>query len=510
MSLRGKFHLLLAIFGISIVVNLAISVWCVRIYMEAAIDQFDVLTDDVQHPLHIQALLDDLVSELETRAQRTEPLDDNRYRILCRNIKEQISDLPSTRDLQYGEETQSRDRLLELGERLFERSVQCILLVENGQRKEAERLLSEIKREYAHPMLKILGELARRSNASISNPAAEVADKQTWVTVILSVNSLVVFLLVAVGIYLVRYGMLRPVEALKTATEKHAAGDLEYRIPHHSNDELGALSRQVNWMADSLASSQRRLVEQERLAAVGEVTSSVAHNIRNPLASIRASIQSWMNKPAGDNDFRASQARAIETVDSLTGWLHELLMVNTPIELKYRSIGVRMLVDRVVKVIRPFAERRGVRIEVEEEEKAGRVFQVDVSRLRRALSGVVDNAIEASPRNVEVRIIIGDCGEQPEQVELRVIDSGPGIQPEIRNRIAKPYFTTKAGGTGIGLYLAKRTVAAHGGTIEFQENPGGGTIVVFCLPTTPRVESGVGGMTDIGRVPLTAPCKEGG
>lgn len=358
------------------------------------------------------------------------------------------------------------------------------LLVDGRHEEAAELLSAAIGRECVSPIRQALAEVTRQSDTSITRIAANLAEKQNWVTVMLSLNALAVFLLVAVVVHLVRYWMLRPVEALKTATEKHAAGDLGYRIPEHSSDELGVLSRQVNSMADSLAAIQRRLVEQGRLAAVGEVASSIAHNIRNPLAAVRATMAYWMKK-ADDNDkMRESLAEAVETTDSLNVWLRELLTVNAPIELTYRTVTVHRIVDQVVEVTRPFAESCGVRVEVEET-SIEREFQVDVSRFRRALVVAVDNAIEASPRGAVVRVLVRDRGEPPDQVELRVIDSGSGIPSEIRDRLATPYSTTKRGGTGIGLFMAKRTMQAHGGTIEFEENPGGGTIVTLRVPITP-------------------------
>lgn len=485
MSLRGKFYLLLAVFGLSVIANVAVSVWCIRIYVDVATSQFHVFLSDVRRIEQIRSSLDELVSELETRAERSKPLGDDRYGILCQQIVEQVSELPSTTCRQQNGKTDTKSRLLELAWQLSDKSEQYIIaLVENmlGEQN-AERLFTSIKNDCVTPMQKALGELTRQSNTSITRTATDVAAKQRWVTVILSINALVVFLSVTVVVHLVRHWMLKPVEALKRATERHAAGDLGYRIPHHSSDELGALSRQVNRMADSLATVQRRLVEQGRLAAVGELASSVAHNIRNPLASIRVSVQSAMKRLPENNNSRKYLTGVIEIVDSLNQWLHDLLTVHKSIELECRPVAARGLVDRVVEVIRSAAKRSGVRIEVEEL-SIGCMVHVDSSRVGQALLAVVNNAVEASPPNGVVRVTIHNRAEAPQQVEIRVTDSGTGIPSEIRDRLASPFSTTKPGGTGIGLYLAKRVAAAHGGEIEFQDNPSGGTIVTMSLPSS--------------------------
>jgi len=485
MTLRGKFHLLLAIFGLSIAANVAIAVWCVRVYVDTATGRFHMFVSDIRRTDQIRSSLDELVGELKARAGRSKPLDDNRYHVLCRQIVEQVSQLPSAVSNPQSEE--AKTHLLELGRRLYKRSEQYMSLLSDGRGEEAAELLATaIERECVAPMREGLWEVGRQSSTSINQTAAEMAEKQTWVTAILSASTAVVFLVVAVSFHLVRYGMLKPVEALKTATERHAAGDLEYRIPEHSSDELGVLSRQVNSMADSLAMVQRRLVEQERLAAVGELASSVAHNIRNPLANIRGSVQMSMKRVP---ECQAHLAGVIEVVDSLNQWLHDLLTVHKSIELECRAVAVRGLVDRVVGVIRPAAESSEVRIEVEESQTDCTVH-ANSSRLGQALLAMVSNAVEASPPKGVVRVTIRRHAETPEQVDLQVTDSGPGISPEIRDRLASPFSTTKQGGTGIGLYLAKRVATAHGGEIDFRDNPGGGTIVTLSLPSNPAEAAG--------------------
>ncbi|MCP4593991.1 MAG: HAMP domain-containing protein [bacterium] len=485
MSLRGKFHLLLALLGISIAANMAVAVWCTRIYVDTATDRFHEFVSDVRRTELIRRLLDDLVIELQTRAKRIKPLNDDRYRVMCRRIVEEVSGLPSAVDDRQGEGTDTKTGLLELSRQLSDRSGQHMSLLADGRNEEAAAILATaIERECVSPMRKRLGEVALRNDTSIAQIAAVVAEQQNWVTGVLAVNAVVVFLVLAVSFHLVRYWMLKPVGAIKTATERHAAGDLSYRIPEHSNDELGVLSRQVNSMADSLATVQRRLVEQERLAAVGELASSVAHNIRNPLANIRISVQSYMKRaPQGDENL-AHLTTVIEAVDSLNQWLHDLLTVHKSIDLERRTVVARGLVDRVVKVVRSDAERRGIRIEVEES-PTGCMVHVDSSRLGQAVLAVVSNAVEASPENGVVRVTICRSAEMPEQVDIQVTDSGSGIPPGIRDRLASPFSTTKPGGTGIGLYLAKRVATAHGGEIGFRDNPGGGTIVTLSLPSNP-------------------------
>ena len=294
-----------------------------------------------------------------------------------------------------------------------------------------------------------------------------------------------VLFLAAAGVYLVRSWVLSPIAKLQTAAEHHADGDLQYRIDIRRDDELGTLSREINTMAASLIEIQRRLVEQERLAAIGEVTSSVAHNIRNPLAGIRASAQSSLGELADDSPLKDPLIQIIETVDSLNRWLRELLLVSKPIELQRESVHLVELVERVLAVSQTSAQRRQIRFVLSQSPQTLEAA-IDAPRVEQALLVIIDNAVEASPTGAEIRIEFSPASD-PAMAEIRVIDAGTGIDPKILQQIGSAYFSTKPGGTGIGLHLARRTIQAHGGSLEFANNPTAGTTVTIRLPVAEPV-----------------------
>jgi signal transduction histidine kinase len=398
--------------------------------------------------------------------------------MLIRQVGQAITDLPESAD--DGPGRGSNERLQELAARLSEAGDQYVQLMDAGQVSQArEALASRVKAECVEPMRRALTEISLESDSDLRRTAAAVGESEGLVTTILAVNAVLAFLLAAAGVHLVRNWVLKPIGALMTAAEQHASGNLEHRIEHIPPDELGTLSREVNRMADSLIRIQQRLLEQERMAAIGEVTSTVAHNIRNPLAGIRAEAQSSMIDLSETSELAARQTTIVKMVDSLNRWLRELLQVSQPIELDCRSVRVAELVARVTDVLRASAERRGVRFVVDEC-PPGCLARVDPPRLEQAILTVVDNALDASPAGAEVRIETG--GRWDGWIEVRVVDRGPGIPPEVLSRVASPYFSTKPGGTGIGLYLAKRVVQAHGGTLEFQSDADTGTTVIMRLP----------------------------
>jgi signal transduction histidine kinase len=127
------------------------------------------------------------------------------------------------------------------------------------------------------------------------------------------------------------------------------------------------------------------------------------------------------------------------------------------------------------------AERRGVVLVYNEPDGTCHV-DVDPRHVEQAIQIVVDNAVDAAPPNSQVLIEARPLPDSDRWVELSVTDAGPGIPDDVRDRITSPYFTTKPGGTGIGLHLARKAVESHGGEIRFESPEAGGTRVSLRLP----------------------------
>ena len=487
MSLRNRFRLLLAIFGISVVANVLVSVWCIHIYVGEAIGSFETLTVSQRGANRAIRLTEELAAELESRPGRE--VRDTRYQMLARQIVQALDELPGGQSDAAGVE--GRAELRARAEALSDSAERYVLLVDGGELGQGRTLLAEqvIARGVA-PLQEALARCALYSDTQLTQTSASIGKKEASVTTVLSANAVAAFLLAAMGVHLVRNWVLKPIASLTRAAEEHAAGRLEYRIADIPRDELGTLSREVNRMADCLLEIQQRLIEQERMAAIGEVTSTVAHNIRNPLAGIRASAQSSLGELPPASDLGARLASIVKTVDSLNRWLRELLQVSQPIELECRPTEVGEVIRRVTEVLQSNAERRDIRFVVRQapDHLAARI---DAPRVEQMLLTIVANALEASPAGEAVTIEATRPGDAPSYVELRVQDRGPGIEPAVLERIASAYFSTKPGGTGIGLYLAKRVVRAHGGNLTFENNADQGTTVAVRLPAADEEDSGV-------------------
>jgi two-component system sensor histidine kinase AtoS len=275
----------------------------------------------------------------------------------------------------------------------------------------------------------------------------------------------------------IRAWFVEPVRALERATDVMSTGDLAHRITLEGDDELARLAGSINRMAASLAHIQTKLVTSERFALLGELAAYVAHNIRNPLASIRASAQAEaIELPVGDAR-RAAFEDIVQAVDRLGAWVTDLLRSVSPVALERRPGSVSELVARCVELARPRLRAAGIRVDVVAPPTPEVSF--DQAKLEQVVSAVLANATDASPRGGRIDVHVE---HDTSTVALRIVDAGAGVPPSHRGRLFTPFSTSKATGTGLGLWLSQKIVVAHGGTLALRDGDAGGTTVEIRLP----------------------------
>lgn len=230
--------------------------------------------------------------------------------------------------------------------------------------------------------------------------------------------------------------------------------------------------------ADLLISEQqRRLVDAETLAVVGEMSSAVAHGIRNPLASIRSSAELIL--VTDEETGREAATDIISESDRLEAWVRELLSYSRPLDEKAGAVSLGPILARCVDEFGRELQKRHIAASLHMPEPIPEV-RGDPLLFGQVLHSLVANAIEAM--QADGRLEIG-CESQRggRQVVLSVRDSGPGMTPEQLQRVGKPFYTTKTQGLGVGLALARRIVERYGGTLEIDSAPGQGTAVRLIL-----------------------------
>ncbi len=292
--------------------------------------------------------------------------------------------------------------------------------------------------------------------------------------------------------------LVKPLQAIARSTAVISTGELSHRIQVRSEDELGDLAASINSMAQALKRIQERLVQAERLAAVGELSSYIAHNIRNPLASIRSSAQSALKESDVSDQIRADLRSIVDTVDHLSQWVHDFLFALRPITPTLTPCDLNRVIMEALDVVRPMVEGKGIVVELGLSEALAPV-PLDEGYMEQALVSLLTNACEASPRRGRVAITsrlnreAGGSGV----VAVDLADDGRGISPEMLQKVFTPYFTTKSDGVGLGLTMAQKIVSSHGGTLTVSNRPEGGAAVQLLLPVSPpREVSHIGQDTD--------------
>lgn len=249
---------------------------------------------------------------------------------------------------------------------------------------------------------------------------------------------------------------------------------------------LEVQSREMAAANQELRAVQAQLVEAERMAAVGEVVTAVAHGIRNPLANIRASAQVALldcNEPSCPAPVPKNLSNIMGEVDRLEGRLRELLQFVRPAERQSQPLDLSSLVRATLQLMAGRLSAAQVKAE-EHLADALPVIAGDPMLLEQVFMNLIGNAIEASHEGGTIVVRTGATAADggPPTVFAEIQDFGKGIAPGQMSKIFTLFFTTKAQGTGVGLPIAKKFTEAHGGTISVSSRPGEGTIFRVALP----------------------------
>jgi signal transduction histidine kinase len=229
-------------------------------------------------------------------------------------------------------------------------------------------------------------------------------------------------------------------------------------------------------MAERRAQLEAHLRRQDRLAALGKVVAGVAHEIRNPLNSIRLSLELLQRRVNKGTATGEEVTGAMEEVDRLDHILARLLAFGRPDFEDRRAQDVRPILERAARMVQQQAQAKGVRLIADGGDISA---DIDAGEVEQVLINLLLNAIDASPPGAEVRI---DTALARNSVRIAVHDEGPGVEQAARDHIFDPYFTTKQSGNGLGLAVSREVAARHGGSLELLPQNGHGSTFVLELP----------------------------
>jgi signal transduction histidine kinase len=456
LNLRLKFILILILFCVGVGVNVSAAIWANSVLLARATVAFQAADDaassleSLRNTLSLQRAA--LQSMVDTDLVHREGLREiAHWSGVLRGATQRLT----ATGLEGGLSARTQRLKSELDEHLHQVEQAMDQQVPGTPPRDAAHLQSVLIPGYRHlndELQVMAGAMVRARHQA----AGSMSENSEEVSIILVLMAVVEFIVVMVLLSLFRRWIIEPIGHISVATEQIAAGNLDYRMQHGRNDELGALAVQVNHMAESLARAQREAQQSARMAAVGEMVSVVAHNIRNPLAGIRATAQACLPEMQAGSQLRTLQQRIIDSVDTLEQWLKQLLHLNRPLQLTVEPTSLDDLVADLKKTFEPTLQRHAVEL-LYKPVRQRLIIDVDRQHFVQAMAAIIDNAIEASPAGSEVVLRAEPVADR---FRIDISDSGAGV----------PYFTTKPGGTGIGLSMAKKIIEAHRGELSVVRN----------------------------------------
>jgi signal transduction histidine kinase len=285
-------------------------------------------------------------------------------------------------------------------------------------------------------------------------------------------------LLLVVGLFasaVMSRRLTRPLRSLADGAEALGHGDLGIQVPVSATGEVGDLQRSFNRMSARLAEleAEREMwQEREHLAQLGDLSRGLAHTLRNPLHTLGLAVEELASGKGERGDLVATSRSQIRRIDR---WLRSFLALGAEEVAEPEETDLGLLVRAVALE----SVQQGAEVRVEGGKGDLRV-RVVPGAVRAALANLIENATEVSPEGepVEMKVAV----ENGDAV-VSIVDGGPGLPDGVRERLFSPHVTTKVGGSGMGLFLARQLVVGmHGGSLEIVDGADGGTVATMRLP----------------------------
>jgi signal transduction histidine kinase len=271
-----------------------------------------------------------------------------------------------------------------------------------------------------------------------------------------------------------------------TAPLERLVGFVRTASPHDAarasvgDDEIGALAESFNTMLDRLDESRAALVRSEKLGLAGLFAARVAHDIRNPLSSIKMQTQLLRSKLASRTEDHETLSDVLRDVAQVESVVRDLMDLANPGALARRPGDLNAVLREALEQLSAQLAYRKIRIELALAETLPPVA-IDVQRLRQAIVNVLVNGSEAMHTGGELRV---SSGVERDAVWARICDDGVGIDPALVERVFDPFVSTKPEGVGLGLVNVKSVVEGHGGGIRLESRQPRGTCAYIWLPVS--------------------------
>jgi len=280
--------------------------------------------------------------------------------------------------------------------------------------------------------------------------------------------------------FLLARKIVQPVRELDRAAAEVARQNYTYQVRVTSDDELGRLARTFNNMCESIRQARQELIRQERISTIGRLSSSIVHDLRNPLAAIYGGAEMLVDTELSPGQVKRLAGNIYRASRRIQELLQDLLNVSRGRAERGETCRLRDVAAAACEELRAAAETQAVRISLDIPEDLE--LPLERSRMERVFSNLIANAVEAMPAGGLIHLSARMAGDAA-LVEVR--DTGPGIAPAIRDTLFEPFVSAgKKNGLGLGLALSRQTVLDHGGDM-WVESAARGACFCFRLPLAP-------------------------
>jgi signal transduction histidine kinase len=273
--------------------------------------------------------------------------------------------------------------------------------------------------------------------------------------------------------------------AVARAADKKRLTDEKLRLEQEIKRHAEELETRVAERTAELVETHKRLVHQERIAALGRAAAQVAHEVKNPLAGLLLYSLHLKSKAEKFSESEASLVDKIaDTIEQLIRRVEQILGFARPLSLSPRPGDLNKIINRVLELLRPQSTANKVEVRLALDQNAATAM-IDEASMNGALMNLILNAIEAMPKGGTLSITTAAADGT---LRLEITDTGRGISEEEAKNIFEPFYTTKEQGLGLGMPYARKIIEQHGGTISLRSQLGEGTTIYVTLPTPKEVE----------------------
>ncbi len=271
--------------------------------------------------------------------------------------------------------------------------------------------------------------------------------------------------------------ILQPIRQLDEAAALIAEQKYGTRVPEGADDELGRLARTFNAMCRSIQDAREELIRQERISTIGRLSSSIVHDLRNPLAAIYGGAEMMMDGDLSPDQLQRLAGNIYRSSRAIKDMLQELVDVSRGRIQSPETCRLSEVISAAVETQAATAGQQGVEIRTSVDPAIE--LPVEPGRIERVFINLISNAIEAMPNGGTINI---GAERNLHDVLVRVDDTGPGVPAAVRQRLFQPFVTSGKNGLGLGLALSRQTVLDHGGDIWIEEANSGGARFRLRLP----------------------------